>query len=77
MHSTTRIQIGAALGLAAAAFVHQRAWQAQRANPPAGKFTEVDRPGYGYSQRPRGRLWGPQTPAARLHRMLAQIGRSR
>jgi len=121
MHSTTRIQIGAALGLAAAAFVHQRAWQAQRANPPAGKFTEVDgvrlhylergegpplvmlhgngsmvqelalsglfelaaaryrvialdRPGYGYSQRPRDRWWGPQAQAALLHRMLAKIG---
>ena len=121
MHSTTRIQIGAALGLAAAAFVHQRAWQAQRANPPAGKLIEVDgvrlhylergegpplvmlhgngsmvqeltlsglfelaaaryrviapdRPGYGYSERPRGRIWGPQAQAALLHRMLAEIG---
>jgi hypothetical protein len=33
MRSTTRTQIGAAATLAAAAFVHQRAWQAQRANP--------------------------------------------
>lgn len=121
MRSTTRIQIGAALSLAAAAFVHQRAWQAQRANPPAGKFIEVDgvrlhylergagpplvmlhangsmvqelalsglfelaaaryrvialdRPGYGYSQRPRNSWWGPQAQAALLQRMLGKIG---
>lgn len=121
MRSTTRLQIGAAATLAAAVFVHQRAWQAERANPPAGKFVDVDgvrlhylergdgpplvmlhgngtmvqelalsglfelasaryrvialdRPGYGYSQRPRGRLWGPGTQAALLHRMLAQLG---
>lgn len=123
MHTGTRIQIGAAATatLAAAAFVHQRARQAERANPPVGRFVEVDgvrlhylergegpplvmlhargsmiqeialsglfelaaaryrvialdRPGYGYSARPRGRWWGPQSQAALLRRMLAQIG---
>lgn len=121
MRSTTQLQIGAAATLAAAAFVHQRAWQAQRANPPAGKFIEVDgvrlhyldrgagpplvmlhgrgtmaqelalsglfelaaaryrvialdRPGCGYSERPRGTSWGPQAQAALLHRTLARIG---
>lgn len=123
MHTRTQIQIGAAAAttLAAAAFVHQRSRQAERANPPAGRFVEVDgvrlhyldrgegpplvmlhgngsmtqeltlsglfelvtaryrvialdRPGYGYSARPRGRWWGPQTQAALLRRMLAQIG---
>lgn len=121
MRSTTQLQIGAAATLAAAAFVHTRAWQAQRANPPAGKFIEVDgvrlhyldrgegppllmlhgngtmaqelalsglfelaaaryrvialdRPGYGYSQRPRNRRWGAPAQAALLHRMLAQMG---
>jgi pimeloyl-ACP methyl ester carboxylesterase len=32
-----------------------------------------DRPGYGYSERPRGRIWGPQEQAALLHRALQQL----
>jgi pimeloyl-ACP methyl ester carboxylesterase len=121
MRSSIQLQIGAAATLAAAAYVHQRAWQAQRANPPAGRFIEVqgvrlhymergdgppllmlhgrgsmaqelalsglfelaaaryrvialDRPGYGYSRRPRTKWWGPQAQAALLHQMLAQMG---
>lgn len=121
MRSATQLQIGAAATLAAAAFVHTRSRQAQRANPPAGKFIEVDgvrlhyldrgegpplvmlhgnftmsqelalsglfelaaaryrvialdRPGYGYSQRPRNRRWGPHAQGALLQRMLAQLG---
>jgi pimeloyl-ACP methyl ester carboxylesterase len=34
----------------------------------------IDRPGYGHSARPRGKWWGPQSQAALLRRMLAQIG---
>lgn len=33
-----------------------------------------DRPGYGYSERPRTTLWTPQAQAALLHRALRQIG---
>jgi pimeloyl-ACP methyl ester carboxylesterase len=36
-----------------------------------------DRPGYGYSSRPRGRAWTPQAQACLLHRALEQIGVSR
>jgi pimeloyl-ACP methyl ester carboxylesterase len=115
------LQIGAAAGLAAAAFVHQRAWQAERSNPPIGQFVEVDgvrlhyvergegpplvmlhgnggmiqelalsglfelataryrvivldRPGYGYSARPRLKWWGPRSQAALLRKMLVQLG---
>jgi pimeloyl-ACP methyl ester carboxylesterase len=122
MQFKTRIELGAgAAVLAAAAFVHQRAWQAQRSNPPAGSFVEADgvrlhyvergagpplvmlhgtggmvqeialsplfelaaaryrvivfdRPGYGYSTRPRGHWWGPQAQAELLHRALAILG---
>jgi pimeloyl-ACP methyl ester carboxylesterase len=43
MQTKTRIELGAAAALlGSAAFVHQRAWQAQRRNPPAGRFVEVD-----------------------------------
>jgi pimeloyl-ACP methyl ester carboxylesterase len=121
MRSSLQLQLGAVAALTATAFVHQRAWQAERQNPPVGKFIEVDgvrlhylergegppllmlhgrgsmvqelalsglfelaaaryrvialdRPGYGYSQRPRNKWWGPMAQAALLHRMLAQIG---
>jgi len=123
MHPSTRIGIGAAAAVlgGAAAFVHQRAWQAQHRNPPRGRFVEVDgvrlhyvergegppllmlhglgsmveelalsplfelaaaryrviavdRPGYGYSSRPRGRWWGPQAQAALFHRLLGELG---
>jgi pimeloyl-ACP methyl ester carboxylesterase len=36
-----------------------------------------DRPGFGYSERPRGTTWTPQAQADLLHRALAQIGVSR
>jgi pimeloyl-ACP methyl ester carboxylesterase len=121
MYARTQMQFGAAAALAAAAFVNYRAWQTERANPPAGRLVEVDgmrlhymergegpplvmlhgrdlmiqelalsglfelataryrviaidRPGYGHSERPRGRLWTPQSQAALLHAMLARIG---
>lgn len=114
-------QVGTAAALGAAAgFVHWRAWQAQRDNPPAGRFAEVDgvrlhyiergegtplvmlhglgslvgelaasplftlaaaryrviaidRPGYGYSTRPRGRWLGPQRQAALLHKLFRSL----
>jgi pimeloyl-ACP methyl ester carboxylesterase len=118
---TNTLRLGAAAALASAAFVHQRAWRAERANPPIGRFLEVDgvrchyfeqgegtplvmlhgdgsmiqelrlsglfelaaaryrviipdRPGYGHSARPRRKWWGPQSQAALLHSMLAQLG---
>lgn len=33
-----------------------------------------DRPGYGYSERPRGRAWTPAAQARLLHRALRQLG---
>jgi pimeloyl-ACP methyl ester carboxylesterase len=33
-----------------------------------------DRPGFGYSQRPRSRVWTPQAQARLLHRALQEIG---
>jgi pimeloyl-ACP methyl ester carboxylesterase len=42
MRSRTQLQFGAAAALTAAAFVHQRAWQAERTNPPLGQFIDVD-----------------------------------
>lgn len=33
-----------------------------------------DRPGFGYSERPRSRLWTPQAQAQLLHRALQEIG---
>jgi len=112
----------AGIGLAASFFyVRARTRQAERDNPPEGKFVEVDgvrlhylergsgptlvllhgngvyskdfetsgllqraaqhyrviafdRPGFGYSERPRSTLWTPDKQAALLHRALAQIG---
>src|SRR3954463_12011724 len=33
-----------------------------------------DRPGYGYSDRPRGQMWTPQAQAALIHAALAKLG---
>jgi pimeloyl-ACP methyl ester carboxylesterase len=33
-----------------------------------------DRPGFGYSERPRSRIWGPQAQAHLLHHALKQLG---
>ncbi|KFI07630.1 alpha/beta fold hydrolase [Massilia sp. BSC265] len=111
-----------AIGLAASFFyVRARTKQAERENPPLGKFVEVDgvrlhylergtgptlvllhgngvyskdfetsgilqraaehyhviafdRPGFGYSERPRSTVWTPDKQAALLHRALGQIG---
>lgn len=112
----------AGIGLAAAFFyVRSKTKQAERDNPPQGKFVEVDgvrlhylergagptlvllhgngvhskdfetsgllqqaaehyrviafdRPGFGYSERPRSTVWTPEKQAALLHQALAQIG---
>jgi len=110
----------AAAGLAALA-VRARTQRAERENPPAGQFVEVDgvrlhyidrgqgepvvllhgngtmaqdfdlsgvleiaagryrviafdRPGYGHSARPRGRMWTPDAQAKLLHEALRQLG---
>jgi pimeloyl-ACP methyl ester carboxylesterase len=36
-----------------------------------------DRPGFGYSERPRGRLWTPAEQAELLHKALLQLGAER
>jgi pimeloyl-ACP methyl ester carboxylesterase len=36
-----------------------------------------DRPGYGYSERPRGTVWSPGAQAAFIHRALVRLGVSR
>ena len=36
-----------------------------------------DRPGYGYSERPRGTIWTPDAQADLLHRALKQLGIAR
>ena len=54
MQPTTRIQFGAAATLAAAAFVHYRAAKAERANPPAGRFIDVDGVRLHYVERGEG-----------------------
>ncbi len=55
MHPRTRIEIGAvAATLTAAAFVQQRARQAQRRNPPRGRFVEVDGVRLHYLERGEG-----------------------
>lgn len=118
--NTLLLAAGAALG-AAALVVQQRTREAERDNPPAGKFMEVDgvrlhyiergqgqplvllhgdgsmiadfeisglidaaaskyrviafdRPGYGYSERPRTTIWTPQAQAHLLQKALRQIG---
>jgi pimeloyl-ACP methyl ester carboxylesterase len=112
----------AGIGLAASFFyVRAKTKQAERENPPEGKFVEVDgvrlhylergtgptlvllhgngvytkdfetsgllqqaaehyrviafdRPGFGYSERPRSTVWTPEKQAALLHRALERIG---
>ena len=118
--NTALLAAGVALG-AAALIVRQRTREAEQANPPTGKFVEVDgirlhyvergtgqpvvllhgdgsliqdfdisgvidlaaqkyrviafdRPGYGYSDRPRTTIWTPYAQARLLHRALQQIG---
>lgn len=118
--NTALIVAGAALA-AAALMVRQRTREAERDNPPQGKFVEVDgirlhyiergsgepvvmlhgdgamaqdfdisgvldlaaqkyraiafdRPGYGYSERPRTTLWTPQAQARLFHRALKRLG---
>lgn len=113
---------GAAAALVGAAIaVRQRAEEAQRDNPPLGRFITVDgvrmhyvergsgqpvlllhgtgsmvqdfmvsglfdlaagkyrviafdRPGHGYSERPRSKIWGPDTQAQLLHKALLRLG---
>ncbi|MFM9435445.1 pimeloyl-ACP methyl ester carboxylesterase [Janthinobacterium sp. CG_23.3] len=38
------------------------------------RVVAIDRPGYGYSERPRGRLWTPQAQARLLRGALLQLG---
>jgi pimeloyl-ACP methyl ester carboxylesterase len=38
------------------------------------RVVAFDRPGFGYSTRPRGRVWGPQAQAALVNRALAELG---
>lgn len=38
------------------------------------RVVAFDRPGFGYSERPRDRLWTPGAQAALLHKALAQLG---
>jgi pimeloyl-ACP methyl ester carboxylesterase len=55
MQTRTRIELGAAAALlGSAAFVHQRAWQAQRRNPPAGNFIDVEGVRLHYVERGEG-----------------------
>jgi pimeloyl-ACP methyl ester carboxylesterase len=58
---TRALQIGAAAALASAAFVHQRAWQAERASPPSGRFMDVHGVSIHYLDRGEG------TPLVMLH----------
>ena len=48
------LTLGAAAALASAAFVHQRAWLAERANPPIGRFIDVDGVRMHYLERGEG-----------------------
>ena len=54
MHTRTQLQLGAAAARAAAAFVHPRAWQVERANPPAGRFVDVEGVRLHYMERGEG-----------------------
>ena len=54
MSSRTQLQVGAAATLAAAAFVHQRAWQAERSNPPMGERIDIDGVRLHYLERGEG-----------------------
>jgi pimeloyl-ACP methyl ester carboxylesterase len=67
MHSRTGIRFGAAATLAAAAFVHRRAWQAERRNPPRGRFVEIDGVRLHYVERGEG------TPLVMLHGLGSMV----
>jgi pimeloyl-ACP methyl ester carboxylesterase len=55
MQTRTRIELGAAAALlGSAAFVHQRASQAERRNPPRGRFIEIDGVRLHYVERGEG-----------------------
>lgn len=46
------------------------------AGEAAGRYRVIafDRPGYGYSERPRTTIWTPQAQARLLHKALQQLG---
>ena len=68
MHSRTGIKVGAAAAtLAAAAFVQQRAWQAERSNPPPGRFIEIDGVRLHYVERGEG------VPLVMLHGLGSMV----
>ena len=68
MHTRTRIELGAAAALlTSAAFVHQRAWQAERRNPPRGRFIEVDGVRLHYVER------GAGPPLVMLHGLGSMV----
>ena len=118
--TTGALAAAATAALATALWVRHRARNAERENPPIGRFIEVDgvrlhylergegpavvllhgntvllqdfvgsglierlaerhrviafdRPGFGYSERPRDRIWTAQAQAALLQKALAQI----
>jgi pimeloyl-ACP methyl ester carboxylesterase len=58
---TRTLQLGAAAALASAAFVHHRAWRAERAHPPIGRFVDVHGVRMHYLDRGEG------TPLVMLH----------
>jgi len=115
------LALAAAAAAAAALWNRHKAKQAERANPPIGRFVEIDgvrlhytdtghgpcvvvlhgntvplqdfeasgvidrlaenhrviafdRPGFGYSDRPRNRMWTAQAQAALLQRALLDLG---
>ncbi|MDB5809628.1 MAG: alpha/beta hydrolase [Betaproteobacteria bacterium] len=120
--SGSRIALFAALACAVSAIaIKIRAHEAERANPPRGKFVEVDgvclhyrergegppvvllhgngtmlqdydisglpalasqryrtiefdRPGFGHSDRPRGKRWGPRAQAALFRKAFERLG---
>lgn len=41
---------------------------------PGHRFIAFDRPGFGYSERPRGRIWGPSEQASLLLRASMHLG---
>jgi pimeloyl-ACP methyl ester carboxylesterase len=41
---------------------------------PGYRFVAFDRPGFGYSERPRDRVWGPFEQASLMMRALARLG---
>jgi pimeloyl-ACP methyl ester carboxylesterase len=41
---------------------------------PGHRFVAFDRPGFGYSERPRDRIWGPAEQARLMLRAMAHLG---